>query len=64
LFLGMDGNFVLERKDVSNEKADPTLTNGAAYMVGSNGLRSYLSDYSYKQGAKVSPLSNSANTPF
>lgn len=45
LFLGIDANFCLKRKNVSNDAADPDLNQGCAYLVEEKEYKKYLSEY-------------------
>ncbi|KAK0481089.1 hypothetical protein EDD18DRAFT_1312229 [Armillaria luteobubalina] len=45
LYLGMDGNFRLERFDVSSEDKDPGLGGGLAYCVDTTIFRRHLQDF-------------------
>jgi hypothetical protein len=42
LFLGIDANFRLKRKNVSSDKADPDLNQGCAYFVEEKEYKEYL----------------------
>ncbi|KAF8875708.1 hypothetical protein BD779DRAFT_1613396 [Infundibulicybe gibba] len=42
LFLSIDANFRLRRKDVSNDKADPSLSQGYSYFVEEGEYKEYL----------------------
>ena len=42
LFLGIDANFQLKRKDVSSDKANPDLNQGCAYFVEEMEYKEYL----------------------
>lgn len=46
LFLGIDANFRLKRKDVSSDKADPDLNQGCAYFVEEKEYKEYLGVHS------------------
>lgn len=45
LFLGIDANFRLKHKNVSNNAADPDLNEGCAYFVEEKEYKKYLSEY-------------------
>lgn len=45
LNLALDCNFRLKRKNVSNDKADPGLNKGCAYIVEETGFRDFLEDH-------------------
>ncbi|KAF8191380.1 hypothetical protein BJ912DRAFT_849516 [Pholiota molesta] len=45
LFLGMDANFRLKRKMVSNNATDPSLSNGWAYFVQENEFKEFLNAF-------------------
>ncbi|KAG6826212.1 hypothetical protein H0H92_000691 [Tricholoma furcatifolium] len=45
LFLGIDANFRLKRKNVSSEKADPDLGGGFAYFVEDRAYKAYLEEH-------------------
>jgi hypothetical protein len=45
LFLGIDANFHLKRKNVSNDAANPDLNQGCAYIVEEKEYKKYLSEY-------------------
>jgi hypothetical protein len=49
----MDANFRLQRKAVSNERADPALSEGLAYLVETYGFKTYLAGYDYRCGTQV-----------
>lgn len=50
LFLGIDGNFRLKRKKVSDDEHDPGLCNGWAFIVPEVPYKRYLADnWDYKQ---------------
>jgi hypothetical protein len=42
VFLAIDANFRLKRKNVSSDEADPALGNGWAYFVEEKDYKSYL----------------------
>ncbi|EMD32307.1 hypothetical protein CERSUDRAFT_68868 [Gelatoporia subvermispora B] len=46
LFVAMDANFHLRRKDVSDDKNDPGLNHGYSYFVEEKAYKSYLATYS------------------
>jgi Kyakuja-Dileera-Zisupton transposase len=45
LFIGVDANFRLRRKDVSSDARDPGLNQGHAFIVGEAAFKSHLSNY-------------------
>jgi hypothetical protein len=45
LFLGIDANFRLKRKKVSNDAADPDLNHGCAYFVEEREYKEYLKKF-------------------
>jgi hypothetical protein len=45
LFLALDANFRLKRKDVSNDKRDAGLSLGWAYIVNNKPYKDHLSQY-------------------
>lgn len=45
LMLGLDANFRLKRKAVSNEAADPALGPGIAYLVDDTAYKQHLEKY-------------------
>lgn len=45
LFIAIDANFRLRRKDVSNDERDPGLNQGLAYLVDDKKFRRYLDEY-------------------
>ncbi|KAF8871241.1 hypothetical protein BD779DRAFT_1613963 [Infundibulicybe gibba] len=45
LFLGVDANFRLKRKNVSSDKVDPGLGDGWAYFVGEGEFKEFLRDH-------------------
>ncbi|KAF8958754.1 hypothetical protein BDZ97DRAFT_1668023 [Flammula alnicola] len=45
LFLGMDANFRLKRKMVSNNASDPSLSNGWAYFVHESEFKEFLNTF-------------------
>ncbi|KAF8868893.1 hypothetical protein BD779DRAFT_1614751 [Infundibulicybe gibba] len=58
LFLGIDANFRLKRKNVSSDEADPGLSNGWAYFVGETDFKEFLRDYGDKTVQARSTCSN------
>jgi hypothetical protein len=42
LFVGIDANFKLKRKKISNEKADPSLSKGWSYFVEEKTYKAFL----------------------
>jgi hypothetical protein len=45
LFLGIDANFCLKRKNVSNDAVDPDLNKGCAYFVEEKEYKKYLAEF-------------------
>ena len=45
LFVALDANFRLKRKNVSNSTADPGLIRGAAYFVEETMYKKHLEEY-------------------
>lgn len=45
LYIAIDANFRLRRKDVSSEEKDPGLSKGFAYLVDDTAFREYLKEY-------------------
>lgn len=45
LFIGIDANFRLKRKNVSNDKTDPGLSHGYAYFVEETAYKEYLKPF-------------------
>lgn len=41
-FIGIDANFRMKRKKISNERFDPSLTNGYGYFVEQAGYQDHL----------------------
>ncbi|KAF8889255.1 hypothetical protein BD779DRAFT_1671827 [Infundibulicybe gibba] len=60
LFLGIDANFRLKRKNVSSDKVDPGLGNGWAYFVGEGEFKQFLRDHGNKAAQAPSTCSNHA----
>jgi hypothetical protein len=58
LFLGIDANFRLKRKNVSSDKADPDLNQGCAYFVEEKEYKEYLEVH------KTDPIPVSCNVIF
>ncbi|TEB25274.1 hypothetical protein FA13DRAFT_1899707 [Coprinellus micaceus] len=48
LFLAIDANFRLRRKDVSSDERDPGLINGYAYIVAEQAYKAYLARFANK----------------
>jgi hypothetical protein len=46
LFLALDANFRLKRRNVSSEEADPSFSNGWSYFVSEVKYKAYLVEYS------------------
>ena len=46
LFLAIDANFRLKRRNVSSEASDPSFSNGWSYFVPEKGYKQYLQKYS------------------
>lgn len=42
LFIGLDANFRLKRKDISNDEKDPGLGHGIAYIVEERAFKSHI----------------------
>lgn len=55
LFLGIDANFRLKRKDVSKECFDPSLSQGWSYFVEETNFKKHLADH-INQPVEVSEL--------
>lgn len=55
LFLGIDANFQLKCKDISNEKSDPSLSKGWSYFVKETNFKKHLSEH-INQPVDVSPV--------
>lgn len=45
LFLGIDANFRLKRKNVSSNKSDPGLSNGYSYFVEERKFKAHLDEF-------------------
>ncbi|KAF8883132.1 hypothetical protein BD779DRAFT_1444238, partial [Infundibulicybe gibba] len=58
LFLGIDANFRLKRKNVSSNEVDPGLANGWAYFVGETDFKGFLQGYGRKIKQAPSTCSN------
>ncbi|KAK0466634.1 hypothetical protein IW261DRAFT_1553911 [Armillaria novae-zelandiae] len=58
LYLGIDGNFRLERFDVSSEEKDPGLGKGLAYFVDPTVFRKHLQDFDKRIIQPASTCSN------
>jgi hypothetical protein len=52
LFLGIDANFRLKCKNVSNDTANPDLNEGCAYIVEEKEYKKYLAEYK----AEIEPV--------
>jgi hypothetical protein len=62
LFLGIDANFHLKRKNVSNDAADPDLNEGCAYFVEEKEYKKYLSEYkAEKEPVRPIPIKQLTN---
>ncbi|EAU89527.1 hypothetical protein CC1G_02416 [Coprinopsis cinerea okayama7 len=58
LFLAMDANFRLKRKDVSSDERDPGLNKGYAYMVDDKSFRSHLAAFDTGEDEEKSTCNN------
>ncbi|KAF6755232.1 hypothetical protein DFP72DRAFT_1067940 [Ephemerocybe angulata] len=58
LFIGMDANFRLRRKNVSSEEFDPSLNAGSAYIVEETKFKGYLQEYDKKLPDEKSDCNN------
>ncbi|KAG1745513.1 uncharacterized protein EDB91DRAFT_1080407 [Suillus paluster] len=60
LFLAIDVNFRLARKNVSSDNIDPSLSKGWAYFVEEDGYKAFLQDVSKEPQEKSTCVSHSA----
>lgn len=56
LFLAIDANFRLKRKDVSSDSADPSLNRGRAYFVEEGRYKQHLAGYADQEETVPSTL--------
>ncbi|KAF7970361.1 hypothetical protein HWV62_24272 [Athelia sp. TMB] len=60
LFLAIDANFRLKRKDVSSDAADPSLNRGRAYFVEENRYKTHLAAYGDQEETKSDCVNHDA----
>ncbi|KAG6871760.1 hypothetical protein C0995_000360 [Termitomyces sp. Mi166 len=64
LFLGIDANFWLQRKHVSNDKQDPDLDQGFAYFVEEKAYKAYLKEHENDVEPKSTSCHDAVNHVF
>lgn len=52
MFIAIDANFRLRRKDVSSDAVDPSLNNGRAYVVQETSFREHLDRFGHAEDEK------------
>ena len=57
LFIAIDANFRLKRRDVSSEEADPSFSNSWSYFVPEQQYKAYLQEFSDLIIQEVNPVS-------
>ncbi|KAF7980678.1 hypothetical protein HWV62_37111 [Athelia sp. TMB] len=60
LFLAIDANFRLKRKDVSSDAADPSLNRGRAYFVEEHRYKAHLAGYGDQEETKSDCVNHDA----
>lgn len=63
LFIGLDANFRLKRRNISSSAADPSLSKGWAYFVNEDDFKEFLNEFDSLVIQEVSNIS-STRSPY